>query len=165
MEGLADVTRLVLDTNVWLDWLVFDDPQIAPLRTAQAAGGVQIVIDASCTEELRRVLNYNLRKTVLAPEVQAQALAQCLRIAVPVESLDFGAPALVPLPVCRDKDDQKFLELARAARADTLLTKDRALLELARRKYAHVGFRIMTPAAYLALAQALPTPPVPPADG
>ena len=26
--------RLVLDTNVWLDWLVFDDPGIAAIRDA-----------------------------------------------------------------------------------------------------------------------------------
>ena len=30
--------RLVLDTNVWLDWLIFDDPAIAPLRTARDGG-------------------------------------------------------------------------------------------------------------------------------
>ena len=28
--------RLVLDTNVWLDWLVFDDPALAPLKDAVA---------------------------------------------------------------------------------------------------------------------------------
>jgi hypothetical protein len=28
--------RLILDTNVWLDWLVFDDPSIAPSATPSA---------------------------------------------------------------------------------------------------------------------------------
>ncbi|HEX4326918.1 MAG TPA: putative toxin-antitoxin system toxin component, PIN family [Burkholderiales bacterium] len=147
---MAVPVRLVLDTNVWLDWLVFDDPQITPLRAAQGAGEVVIFIDAACAEELRRVLDYSLRKQVLAPEAQARALAECLRVAQPVAAGAADGAALPPLPLCRDADDQKFLELARAARADYLLTKDRALLDLARRKYAHVGFRIMTPAAYQA---------------
>jgi predicted nucleic acid-binding protein len=47
------------------------------------------------------------------------------------------------LPVCRDPDDQKFLEAALAARADFLVTKDQALLELAQRVSQ---FRILTPA-------------------
>jgi putative PIN family toxin of toxin-antitoxin system len=139
--------RLVLDTNVWLDWLVFDDPVAAPLRVAQAAGAIAIFIDAPCTEELRRVLAYSLRKAVLEPAAQAKALAECLRIAMTVET---ATGTLPPLPLCRDPDDQKFLELARAAGADIVLTKDRALLELARRKYAHIGFRILTPQDYAA---------------
>jgi putative PIN family toxin of toxin-antitoxin system len=150
---MASPARLVLDTNVWLDWLVFDDPQIAPLRAAREAGAIEIIIDADCREELRRVLGYTLRKAVLYEDAQAKALAECLRLTVPPAALPEGA-VLPPLPLCRDKDDQKFLVLARAARADYLLTKDRALLELARRKYAHIGFRILTPAAYLAEREA-----------
>jgi predicted nucleic acid-binding protein len=48
------------------------------------------------------------------------------------------------LPRCRDPHDQKFLELALAAQADALVTKDQALLELARRK---LPFRIAAPQA------------------
>jgi predicted nucleic acid-binding protein len=49
------------------------------------------------------------------------------------------------LPACRDPDDQKFLEAALASRADFLLTKDRALLDLARRV---THFRIVAPEAF-----------------
>jgi predicted nucleic acid-binding protein len=51
-----------------------------------------------------------------------------------------------PLPKCRDPDDQKFLELARDCGADYLLTKDKALLVLARRKTRPAPCRIVTPA-------------------
>jgi len=55
----------------------------------------------------------------------------------------------VRLPVCTDRDDQKFLELARDAGADILITKDKALLKLAR-KTAQAGlFRIMVPEAWI----------------
>jgi putative PIN family toxin of toxin-antitoxin system len=143
--------RVVLDTNVWLDWLVFDDPVAAPLRAAQAAGAIAIFIDAPCTEELRRVLAYSFRNSVLPAQEQAAALEACLRIAATAAATTEPAQGTVaPLPLCRDPDDQKFLELARASRSDILLTKDRALLELVRRKYAYIGFRILTPQAYVA---------------
>ena len=138
--------RLVLDTNIWLDWLVFDDPGVAPLRAAHAAGRAQIYIDGPCEDELRRVLAYSLRKRVLEESAQTAALATCRQIATHPQPDQ--AAAKLPLPKCGDPDDQKFLELARAARADVLITKDRALLELARRKYAWPGFRILTLKAF-----------------
>lgn len=52
---------------------------------------------------------------------------------------------LPPLPLCRDPDDQKFLELAQAAKAGLLVTKDKALLALAK-KADRFGFRIAAPA-------------------
>ena len=49
------------------------------------------------------------------------------------------------LPICTDADDQKFLELARDAEAEVLITKDKALLKLAKRTARAGLFRIMTP--------------------
>ncbi len=131
--------RLVLDTNVWLDWLVFDDPAVAPLKAAVAAGGAEVFIDAACEEELERVLARPLRKTPLDAAAQAERLAECRRAA---RRPDAAAARAGRLPRCRDPDDQKFLELALAGGADYLVTKDRALLELARRG---LPFRIVTP--------------------
>ena len=42
----------VLDTNVWLDWLVFDDPAVAPLKSAVAGGRAEIRIDPACEAAL-----------------------------------------------------------------------------------------------------------------
>jgi len=76
-------------------------------------------------------------------------LAECRRVAKRIESaLAQGERA--KLPACRDPDDQKFLEAALAAGAAFLLTRDKALLELARRIEA---FRIVTPEG---LATAVP---------
>ena len=49
--------RVVLDTNVWLDWLVFADPGVAALRDAVAGGTAEIWIDDACEAELERVLD------------------------------------------------------------------------------------------------------------
>lgn len=59
------------------------------------------------------------------------------------------------LPVCTDPDDQKFLELALQAHADTLITKDKALLKLAKKTARNNMFAIITPQAWHA-AVALP---------
>jgi predicted nucleic acid-binding protein len=49
----------------------------------------------------------------------------------------------VRVPACSDIDDQKFLDLAYSSGAQVLITKDRALLKLARR--ASGTLRIVTP--------------------
>jgi putative PIN family toxin of toxin-antitoxin system len=136
--------RLVLDTNIWLDWLVFDDPGIAPIKAAAGSGKAEIFIGPACEQELVRVLAYPLGKKTLDAAMQAACLAECRRIARTDEG-GGTADEENPLPVCRDPNDQKFLELARACRADFLVTKDLALLELARRKIRRAPFRIVTP--------------------
>lgn len=137
--------RLVLDTNVWLDWLVFDDPGIAPLQAAVAAGHADIVIDAACEDELIRVLGYPLQKWTLDTARQSACLAQCRRLAHRI-----GIPGSMALPRCEDPDDQKFLELAAGAQADWLITRDQALLVLAR-CLPPLPFHIVTPAEFAAL--------------
>lgn len=141
--------RLVLDTNVWLDWLVFDDAGVAPLKAAIASAQAEIFIDDACAAELAAVLAYPLRKQILAADAQAACLAECRRLARNAPSPPATAsPDPAPLPICRDADDQKFLELARACRADYLVTKDLLLLELARRKVRRAPFGIVTPAEF-----------------
>ncbi len=150
--------RLVLDTNVWLDWLAFDDATIAPFKRAQASGMIAIFSDEACTRELVAVLNYDLGKRSLDVETQKAKLAEFHRLARPHPSGPLaesaGSPPLrrggsesaeLPLPKCRDPDDQKFLELARDCGADYLVTKDKALLVLARRKTRPAPCRIVTP--------------------
>jgi uncharacterized protein len=143
--------RLVLDTNVWLDWLVFDDTGVAPLKAAIAGAQAEIFIDDACAAELAAVLAYPLRKQILAADAQAACLAECWRVAhnAPTPA-DIASPDPAPLPRCRDADDQKFLELARACRADYLVTRDLLLLELARRKVRRAPFGIVTPAQFIA---------------
>ena len=155
--------RLVLDTNVWLDWLVFDDPVVAPLKAAVAQGRAAVFIDDAVEAELTRVLAYPFGSRTLDARAQADALAQCLRVACRAEGgeqraeggeqraegggmRDEGA-----LPKCSDPDDQKFLELALACEATALLTRDEALLELGRKKSRPLPFRIVAPQALSSL--------------
>ena len=49
---------MVLDTNVWLDWLVFNDASVVALKAAHAAQQIEIVRDLPGELELERVLEY-----------------------------------------------------------------------------------------------------------
>ena len=137
--------RLVLDTNVWLDWLAFGDPSVAAIKAAVAAGRAEVFIDSECEAELERALGYDLgRKFTLHPTAQAACLAECRRVA---QKITTPAPEAerVQLPACSDRDDQKFMDAALAAGAHFLVTKDRRLLELARRT---ARFGIVPPEAF-----------------
>jgi putative PIN family toxin of toxin-antitoxin system len=141
MPELVDLTgpvRVVLDTNVWLDWLVFDDPSMKPLREAAAAGRVEICIDEACAAELAEVLQRPFKRSF----DPAAAMQECLGLCTSTK----GEESVGQLPVCRDPDDQKFLLAAAACGAEALITKDSALLELARRK---PPFRIVKPKDFL----------------
>lgn len=131
----------MLDTNIWLDWLVFHDEGIAPLKQAFSAGRLTLVIDPACLAELTRVLAYPLGRFTLDAPAREHAHAACLACA----RIEAPAPRPAPLPVCRDADDQKFLELARDCGADYLVTKDHDLLSLRWRVPPGCGFRIVTP--------------------
>ena len=136
--------RLILDTQIWLDWLVFDDPGVRALRAAVEQGSAQVFMDAACDAELERVLAYDLGRHSIAAAAQAAALAQARRLSRRIEN-KLTAAERAGLPRCRDPDDQIFLEAALAARADVLVTKDRALLELNRRRTRALPFRVSTP--------------------
>lgn len=134
---------MVLDTNVILDLVVFDDPGAAPLRAAVEAGTATLFTSAACLAELHRVLAY--------PDLGLAAAAQNAAYdwyASRAQCAEISATPL--LPRCRDADDQKFLELAwaaGAAGAAQLVTKDKALLELARRVDRLGRFAITHPEA------------------
>ncbi len=134
--------RLVLDTNVWLDWLIFNDPAIAALRTAKDDGSIEIVIDAPCRNELLRVLAYP--KFALDDHAQSELLAQADQNSIHLDALSYPAPDT--LPACSDPDDVKFQLLTCASNADWLITKDKALLAKQRKRtFVSVAYQVATP--------------------
>jgi putative PIN family toxin of toxin-antitoxin system len=144
----APAKRIVLDTNVCLDLFVFNDPRWAGLLAALESGAVEAITRADCRDEYLVVLHYkHLPLDEATRPLSAAHFDRLIKVVAP-------APKLVRLPVCTDKDDQKFLEVARDGAADILITKDKALLKLAR-KTANAGmFRIMVPEAWLKLEAA-----------
>jgi putative PIN family toxin of toxin-antitoxin system len=133
--------RLVLDSNVWLDWLHFNDSRLQALKQAREDNAVEIVIDQPCRDELVRVLGYDRFRLDVA--TQSAMLDEAERLSTMLTGLTY-LPA-EQLPPCSDPDDIKFLALAQASRADWLVTKDNALLRPRRGRRGTAGFRIGTP--------------------
>ncbi|MFC0573009.1 putative toxin-antitoxin system toxin component, PIN family [Paraburkholderia solisilvae] len=141
--------RIVLDSNVWIDILVFDDPHTRPIRAALERGALCALIDARCLAELAYVLDYpQFAKRAVDKEAALATVARLTQLIEPAAS-DDDAAAACALPQCKDRDDQKFIELAHAGRAHWLVSKDRAVLKLARRIARDFGFRIAQPAPFV----------------
>jgi putative PIN family toxin of toxin-antitoxin system len=133
--------RVVLDTNVCLDLFFFRDPRCHALAQALDEGRVQAVSQADCHAEWLRVLTYpDLPITDAGRQEAMEAYDRCLSFPALAEK-----PGIT-LPRCRDPDDQMFLEVALAAGAGALVTKDNELLRLASRC---PWFAIVLPEAWL----------------
>lgn len=66
--------RIVLDTHIWLDWLVFKDLSLLKLKKEVADGRAEVFIDAACEAELERVLAYDLARHTLDAAARADVL-------------------------------------------------------------------------------------------
>ncbi len=144
MPNTSSARPLVLDTNVVLDWLVFRDPCANMLASQLASRLWQWHVTAEMRLELEHVLTY---KSLSAWEPDRGAVLSSW------ESFarQTAAPALALAPRlrCTDPDDQKFIDLALALPSATLLSRDRAVLKLARRARP-LGLTIATPQAWSA---------------
>lgn len=141
-DGCA--AEIVLDTNVLLDWLVFRHPGLDDLGTLIRQAGLRWVQ----TDHMRRELGHVLTRPLLAhwSADREQILA---RVAEQAELVEAPEPIAPPARLrCRDRDDQCFIDLALTRRSRWLLSRDRALLKLARRA-APFGVAVLTPEAWL----------------
>ncbi|MBV7534395.1 putative toxin-antitoxin system toxin component, PIN family [Duganella sp. sic0402] len=137
--------KVVIDTNVCLDLFVFNDTRWSKLVSAIENGKIEAVTRADCRDEYNIVLHY--KHLPLDDDSRPLAAARfdaLIKVVAPPES---G----IKLPVCSDKADQKFLEIARDAQAEVLITKDKALLKLARRLEREGMFKVMLPEKWIAL--------------
>ncbi|WP_374592191.1 putative toxin-antitoxin system toxin component, PIN family [Aquabacterium sp.] len=132
---------IILDTNALLDWHLFRDPAMQPIAAAVAAGAVRWV---AC-EAMRREWGLVWPRDCFArwqphPETMAAAFE-------PARFVD--RPPRGPMR-CKDPEDQVFIDLALAVGARWLISKDAALLKLARRARA-VGLEIVPAARWSGL--------------
>jgi len=133
--------RIVLDTNIVLDLLHFTQNDAQALLPLLEAGHFIALADTSTLDELARVVTY--------PQFGMDAAAGAALLARYRSMIEeIAAGESPPLPRCKDRDDQKFLELAARGGAEALISKDNALLKLRRRKT--LGFAIHAPADALA---------------
>jgi putative PIN family toxin of toxin-antitoxin system len=127
-EGPA---QIILDTNIVLDLLVFDDAATGPLREALHGGQLQWIATAPMRDELERVLAYP--QIVKRLQYYGKTAAQVL------EATDALVLTMAVAPkasvTCKDPDDQKFIDLAVVHRCG-ILSKDHAVLCMHKRLVA-----------------------------
>ena len=134
---------VVVDTNVALDLLIFSDPRTAPLRTLLAQGRLDWIATQVMRDELERVLAY--------PHIVSRMDFYRVDAAQVLAAFDAQARLVDIAPrvayVCKDADDQKFIDLAAAHACPpplhspatpqlpsvVLVSKDRAVLRLKKR--------------------------------
>lgn len=119
---------VVLDTNIVLDAFVFDDPAARALKLALASNQLQWIATKAMRDELARVLEYPkiVPRLAFYQVSAAHVLAQFDGQATLVDS----APRTTA--ICKDPDDQHFIDLAVAHKA-LLLSKDNAVLCMKKR--------------------------------
>ena len=127
-----DVSALVvLDTNIVLDAFVFNDPATRALKQALAAKQLQWIATKAMRDELVRVLCYPkiLLRMAFYKVTALHVLAQFDGQATLVDTAPRASA------VCKDPDDQKFIDLAVLHKA-LLLSKDNAVLCMKKRLLA-----------------------------
>lgn len=138
--------RVVFDTNAILSLWAFTDSRFAPLRAEVDAGRWLALTRPDCLAEFQRVLGY----PQFAFDAERQQTAYRAYQAAAIHWDEAAAHDAIVLPRCKDRDDQKFLELARDANADWLVTSDKLLLRMARRDKMRGLFYILKPELALA---------------
>ncbi len=143
----ATAPIIVLDTNALLDWFVFRDPIAQPLEAALRAGTLRWLACPQMQHEWSHVWPRPTFTRWQPDAARAQAAFELAEIV--------ADPPRGPMR-CKDPADQVFIDLALAHQARWLLSKDAALLKLARRARAQ-GTEVQTLAAWCAaLIPALP---------
>ena len=123
MRPAAPPRPAVIDTNIVLDLWVFEDPSSDILRQAVLTGQTRWLATHAMREELARVLDY--------PHIARRLHQRALQAGTVLEQFDRHVQLQPDAPrapcVCKDADDQKFIDLA-VQHGAALLSKDAQVL-------------------------------------
>ena len=132
----AATVRVVLDTNIVLDLWLYQDAATPVLLEALERKRVQWLATQVMRDELERVLAYtHIVKRLAFSQLTAQDI---------LAQFDAHAQFMPIAPkaifVCKDGDDQKFIDLA-AEHQTQLISKDKAVLTM-RNRMARLGVAV-----------------------
>jgi putative PIN family toxin of toxin-antitoxin system len=139
----------ILDCNVWLDWLLFNDRTVAKFKAGFEAREFQFFGTEHMRSELLDVLNrQSIGQKFIArsPFGSVEAMMAEYDRVVSVQPKPEIRP--VPLPQCKDQDDQMFVDLLVATKA-ILISKDRHLLAMAPKLKKLFSVQVIHPNKFL----------------
>lgn len=118
---------IILDTNILLDILVFDDERAHPLRAALDAKLLDTVATDKTFAELLDVIG---REQFSLDKDQQHLIGEQWKSWARIISDN----ELCQAPwKCKDRDDQVFINLAYSLRPSALISKDKQVLKIAKR--------------------------------
>jgi hypothetical protein len=134
--------RVVIDTQTLLDWQFFGNPMCRDWSLPGTEGGWVWLATAEMRDELAHVLARGFGDRWASP---IQPVLDFFDRHALIQPSGMARPADVRGLRCTDPDDQKFIDLAIAARAATLVTRDKALLRLRKPAWVRHGVAIVLP--------------------
>lgn len=144
--------RVVLDTNIVVSATLIRGGNEDRILRAWQRGAFEVVLSHQILQEMGRVLSYpKLRKLRWMREEEVVGLLELLA----EESV--LVPGRVRVAICRDPEDNKFIEAAIEARASYVVTGDKGLLALKRYR----GIRILPSAMFLKILREAKTEGLP----
>jgi putative PIN family toxin of toxin-antitoxin system len=138
------MAHLVVDTNVVLDVFVFADHHAHSVAVASLSPSWTWYASAAMRDELERVLTYSH----IAARMSSCGTGSAQVLALYDSRVQQVAAAPRASAICKDPDDQKFIDLA-VLHGAVLLSKDRAVLAL-KKRLAVLGVTAMTPQTFVA---------------
>jgi putative PIN family toxin of toxin-antitoxin system len=128
--------KAVVDTNVLVSGVYWQGPP-RKIMEAWEKRAFQLVVSPPILTEYERVL---VELGSKFPAVQCSRVLELIAVHAEVVS-----PVRFARPVCKDKDDDKFLETALAAGAPYVVSGDKLLLAVD----GYRGISVLPPAAFL----------------
>jgi uncharacterized protein len=142
-ECSIPIPRIVLDSNVVLNWLFFQDIPTLALMQKVLVSHTWVCTVWMQTEAIR-VAKSPAMARYATPEKLANLANGFVQHATILLDASLPANSAYGLLRCRDRDDQVFLDLALYRQAQFILTLDRDLLKLKKRA-ATLGLSIVEP--------------------
>ena len=137
---------IIIDSQSLFDWMVFRNPICSGWSAALSGQEWEWIFTSEMKIEFDFVAakGFGGRWPVDAAAVASAWSLHGHRVETP------SPPGAATRLQCTDADDQKFIDLGVAARAHTLVTRDKALLRLARKALDRHGLRVCRPEAWSA---------------
>ena len=140
--------RAVLDTNVLISATLVKGGVESRIVRAWQAGQFDLVLSPDILEEIGRAMRYE--KLANHRWMLPEEVTSFIRVLAQSAVLVSGT---VPIAVCRDPDDDKFLAAAIEGKAPWVVSGDRDLLAVQR----HKTVSIVRPTTFLRELQAKPS--------